>query len=81
VDHVDHTAKVFLFSDRQRKRNDCSTESVLCSLQRGAKVCVLLVELGDHHDSRNHEFIGVGPRLFRLHFNAFDSVDNDDRAV
>src|ERR1044072_9503226 len=42
---------------------------------------MFLVELGDHHDSRDHELVRISPRLFRLHFNAFDSVNNDDSTV
>src|SRR6185503_7257713 len=68
-------------SDRQRERNYCSTECILCALQCGAEVCMFLVELGDHHHPRNHELVGISPRLFRLHFNAFDSVNDDDGAV
>src|SRR6185369_10574653 len=62
-------------------RNDSSTECLLCALERGAKIRVLLIEFGDHHDARDHELVGVGPCLFSLHFNAFDTVNNDDGAI
>src|SRR5215213_7459134 len=42
---------------------------------------MFLVELGDYHHSRDHELVCISPRLFRLHFNAFDAVDNNDGAV
>ena len=42
---------------------------------------MLFVEFGDHHDARDHELVGVGPRLFRLHFNALNTVDHDDGAI
>ena len=42
---------------------------------------MLFVEFGDHHDARDYELIGIGPRFFRLHFDAFDTVDDDDGAV
>src|SRR5205085_9335861 len=59
----------------------CSTISILGGLQRLAKISVLFVEFRDHHDAWNDELISIGPRLFSLHFDAFDAVDDDDGAV
>src|SRR5205085_2005150 len=56
-------------------------KSILGRLQCLTKISMLFVELCDHHNAWNYELIGIGPRLFSLHFNAFDAVDDDDRAV
>src|ERR1044072_6349079 len=72
---------MFFCSDRQSERNDGSAECLLCTLERGAKIGVLFVELGDYHDARDHELVGIGPRLFGLYFNALNTVDHDDGAI
>src|SRR5206468_2438272 len=43
VDHVDNSAKVFLFANRQSERNDGPAKDLLGTLDRPAKVGVLFI--------------------------------------
>ena len=81
VHDIDDAAKIFFFADRQRKRNDGPAKSGLRAFERAAKVGVFLIELGNHHHARQDEFVGIGPGLFGLHFDALDGVNDDERTV
>src|SRR6202171_6848004 len=78
---INDATKVFLSSDGQRKGNDRPAESVLRALERIAKVGMLFIQLGAYHHPRQDEFISIGPGLFRLHFDAFDCVYDDQGTV
>ena len=81
VNYINDTAKVFLVSNRQRERNDGAAEGTLRALQARAEVRVLFVERVDDHNAREHELVSERPSLLRLHLNAFDGVNNHERAV
>ena len=56
-------------------------KELLRRVERVAEIGMLFIELVYHHEARQQKFIRVLPRLFSLHLDAVNTVDNDQRAI
>ena len=81
VHDIDYTFEVMFFANRQSERNDRSFENVVRAFERDTNVCMLFIQLRDHHHAGQHELIGIIPNLFRLHFDTFDAINHHDAAI
>src|SRR5687768_11765676 len=81
MDHIDDAAEICFAADRQRKGNYRACKRLLCRVKCMAEIRMLLFELVYHHKARQHKFVCVLPRLFRLDLDAMNSVHNDQGTI
>ena len=66
------------FAERQLDRDDLAGAVAVQRLERAVEAGALAVQPIDDDDSRQSERGGFGPQLLGLHFDAGDSIDDDD---
>ena len=71
---IHHALKVGLAADGQLQRHKVGGKGLGQAVERGAKVGVLAIHLGDEDHARRLVFVGIAPRQLGAHFHAGHAV-------
>ena len=81
MEQVDDTLQLVLVPDRELHRDAAVRELRANLLESGEEVRALAVEHVDVEDARDAELLAALPDTARLHLDAGDRVDDDERAL